>query len=385
MKIIFAIKALANPGGGAEKVLAQVASGLACRGHDVAILTSDARSSVPYYPISDEIRLLRTGIGDATESSGFFEALQRMWGYGKSIRAEKPDVVVAFMHSTFVPVGIALLGSRIPVVASEHIGPEHYASRPVQSLLLQAVPLLTKRITVVSAQIYHSFGLWLRKSMVVMPNPVAVEQSSTGEARVRGDARILLSVGRLAAQKDQTILIDAFARIASKHPRWILRIVGEGNLREALEQRIHGYGLDRQIQMPGAVSAIDAEYEAADLFVLPSRYESFGLATAEALLHGVPAIGFADCSGTNELIVDNVNGRLVRGPNRVEALSCVIDEMMSNENERKRLANAPIGELTERFGLEGVLDRWERLLADVVGGRSVKAAATGDGILQGID
>lgn len=385
MKILFVIKALANPGGGAEKVLTQVASGLACRGHDVAILTSDAQSSEPYYAIAGEIRLLRSGIGNAKESSSFFETLRRMWSYGKLIKAEKPDVVVAFMHSTFVPVGIALVGSPIPVVASEHIGPEHYASRPLQFWLLRAVPLLTKRITVVSAQIYDSFGTWLRKSMVVMPNPVVVEQSTAGGARIHGSARVLLSVGRLAEQKDHKILIDAFARIASKHPHWILRIVGEGSLREGLEQQIHGYGLDQQIQMPGAVSAIDAEYEAADLFVLSSRYESFGLATAEALLHGVPAIGFSDCAGTNELIVDNVNGRLVRGPNRVEALSCVVDELMSNEEERQRLANAPSDELTERFGLEGVLDRWERLLADVVGGRAGKTSSTRGAMLQGVD
>lgn len=374
--MLFVIKALANQGGGAEKVLVQVASGLAARGHDVVVVTSDCSLSDPYYQMDDRVGLLRLGIGNTKRSASIFDTLRRMHRYRKLVMASPPDVVIAFMHSTFVPVSIALFGSRVPVVASEHCGPAHYSERPLQQLLLQAVPLLSKRITVVSTQIYDSFCTWMRRSMVVMPNPVVVKQSSIAPSHRCGTPRILLSVGRLDEKKDHRTLIDAFAHIASKHPDWILRILGEGDLREVLERQIHGYGLDQKIQMPGAVSAIDTEYQAADLFVLSSSYESFGLATAEALLHRLPAIGFADCPGTNELIIDGVNGCLVRGPDRVKALSDVLDDLMSNTDKRERFANAPIDRLLERFGLEGVLDRWEDLLIDVVDGGAIKAPAT---------
>lgn len=367
MKIIFVIKALGAQGGGAERVLSQVASGLADRGHEVTVFTNDSPFAVPYYHINESVRVRQLGIGDTKTSATILDTLRRMRCYRAEIIAEQPDVVVAFMHSTFVPVGISLLGSQIPVIASEHIGPEHYLNRPLQRLLLQLVPLLAKRITVVSTQIYQSFGSWLRSSMVVMPNPVVVQHVPLNKASLHNGCKILLSVGRLAEQKRQKILIDAFARIAWRHPDWILRIVGEGELRGALERQITRYGLKDQIQIPGAVSAIDAEYDAADLFVLASSYESFGLATAEALLHGLPAIGFADCPGTNELISDGVNGRLVRGSCQVGSLASVLDELMSNQVARQALANASAEEFSDRFGLQGVLDCWENLFTDVVG------------------
>jgi len=66
-------------------------------------------------------------------------------------------------------------------------------------------------------------------------------------------------------------------------------------LREKLEASVEALGLDGRIQMPGAISDISSEHACAQPYVISSLYESQGLATAEALAHGLPAIGFADC------------------------------------------------------------------------------------------
>lgn len=366
MKLLFIIKALANEGGGAEKVLTQVSSGLAMRGHEVTILSSDNCGSEPYYTLAANVRLRQLSIGDTKRVSGFVDTWRRMRCYRKIVMDERPDVVVAFMHSAFVPAAFALFGSGIPLLASEHIGPEHYRNRPLQRILLQSVPLLAKQVTVVSAQIRNSFGAWLRRCMTVMPNPVLINRDVTGLVRKQPGRLVLLCVGRLAAQKDHKTLIDAFARIRHKHPGWVLRIVGEGELRFMLESQINDLGIADAVQLPGAISQIDAEYQTADLFVLPSRYESFGLATAEALLHGLPAVGFSDCAGTNDLIEDQINGRLVRGDDRTQSLSEVLDHLMSNEAERNRLASSSRAALLDKWGLDAVLDRWERLIVDTV-------------------
>lgn len=367
MKLLFIVKALANPGGGAEKVLAQVSAGLAARGHDVAVVTSDATGSTPYYPLATNIKLHCLGIGSTQRQSGALETLRRMIQYRKVAVARRPDVVVAFMHSAFVPAALALIGTGMPVIASEHVGAGHYSRRPIQHMLLQLTPLLTRRITVVSSQIKESFGGWLSRVMVVVPNPVSAYTTSDDGTPADCPEKVLLSVGRLDDLKDHKTLIDAFGRVSDRNPDWILRIAGEGELREALQQQIEELGLGRRVQMPGAIQAIDREYQAADLFVLPSIYESFGLATAEALSQGLPAIGFADCPGTNELIADNVNGCLVRGDDRAAALADVLHRLMSNEQERRRLAAGDRSYIGSRYGLEGVVDQWENLLSDIVG------------------
>jgi glycosyltransferase involved in cell wall biosynthesis len=113
----------------------------------------------------------------------------------------------------------------------------------------------------------------------------------------------------------------------------------------------------------GNISDIGAEYENADLFVLPSRYESFGLATAEAIMHGLPAVGFAGCAGTNELIRPGENGQLVPGNGDAGALAATLSGLMADPEALRRLENAPTRWLQDAYALRHVLEIWERLLA----------------------
>ena len=132
-----------------------------------------------------------------------------------------------------------------------------------------------------------------------------------------------------------------------------------------LEAQVLALGLCRRILLPGAMRDIDADYAAAQLFALPSRYESFGLATAEAMSHGLPVIGFADCAGTNELIVAGQNGLLIAGADRVGALAGALASLMHSPEERARLGAGARSSL-QHVSIDQVADRWEALLDDVL-------------------
>jgi len=374
MKIVFVIKALSNPGGGAERVLVDVASGLAERGHGVTVITSDQMVERPYYRLSNAVRQVFLGIGDVGSRSTIRDVVRRVWLIRQKLVELDPDVVVAFMHSSYLPVGIALLATGIPVVASEHIGPEHYQRRPAQKVLLLATPLLVKRITVVSQQIKDSFSGRLQRMMVVAPNPVTITRDTPDTSRMVKERRkelrtcknTVLSVGRLAPQKDHACLIDAFSLVAREFSDWRLRIVGEGELRPELEKQIRRLELDRQVDLPGAMSDLSSEYQNAGLFVMPSAYESFGLATAEALLHGIPVVGFADCSGINVLVKNNINGVLVDGSaGRIAALANTLRALMAAPDEIARLSNASTRDIEDGYGLLRVLNQWEAILRSV--------------------
>jgi glycosyltransferase involved in cell wall biosynthesis len=97
---------------------------------------------------------------------------------------------------------------------------------------------------------------------------------------------------------------------------------------------------------------------------MPSIYESFGLATAEALAFRVPAVGFADCPGTNELIQDGRNGILVGGPDAVHALAEGLSRLMDSAPLRAQLGQAG-PDSVRRFSLAAVADRWEEVLRTV--------------------
>jgi glycosyltransferase involved in cell wall biosynthesis len=98
---------------------------------------------------------------------------------------------------------------------------------------------------------------------------------------------------------------------------------------------------------------------------MPSLYESFGLATAEALAHGLPAVGFADCPGTNELIENEVNGLLVPAGDRVAGLAAALSRLIEDSDLRRRLGQAG-PQSVARFSVDTIVAQWEELLRRVV-------------------
>mgnify|MGYP001167554290 FL=1 len=362
MEILFAIKSLNAVGGGAERVLAEISNGLAERGHCVSILTYDLPHGNSFYPLHRSINRIDLGIGNTEGSSTIFETLQRIISLRRTVVQANPDVVVGFMHSMFIPLGLALLGTKFPVIASEHIGVEHYRSHPYERLLLQLTPYITKKTTVISEKLRNGFNAPLRNHMVVIPNPVSVpEDNRNGRIKSGSTRKRILSVGRLVPQKDHQTLIEAYAMLADEFREWDLRIFGDGELRPQLETQVKTLGLEERIQLATTTPNVTEEYLYAQLFVNSSLYESFGLATAEAMTYRLPVVGFADCAGTNELIKHNHNGILVQGAHRAKVLADGMRHLMSSSELRQSLGNAGPSSMAA-FSTEKICCQWEELL-----------------------
>lgn len=363
MNLLFCIKAMNNPGGGAERVLSDIANSLVRRGHFVRVLTFEAPGGKSFYTLDPEIERIGLAIGDTVRSARFVETQRRILGLRRALKDLKPDVAIGFMHSTFVPLGLAAIGTSVPVIASEHIVPHHYRTRPLEAALLRTTPYLVHSITCTSEAVRQEYPPALRQKMTPIPNPVTV--SPLGIADVAGlkrAAKVLLTVGRLEEQKDHETLIRAFAVLADRVPEWRLRIVGDGSLRPTLERLIRGLEIADRVELAGSRPNISDEYLAAQLFVLPSRYESFGLTTVEAMSHGLPAVGFADCLGTKDLIKPGVNGELAAPyPDRIASLAETLLPLMTNPGARETLAhNARL--MKDEYKLDAVIQVWENLI-----------------------
>lgn len=366
MKLLFIIKALHNMAGGAERVMADVTDALTRRGHDITVLCFDEQDKPPFYSFNERINMVRLGIGDTTHKTTPCEITHRIAAIRKYVAKKDYDVAVPFMHSSFVPAALALAGTGIPVIASEHIVPEHYKSRPLEYLsLLISIPFLN-HITVLSSAVKCSYPALIRRKMQVVHNPVKLERRAANDHKKK---KIILNVGRLDPQKDQKTLISAFARLSDDYPEWTLRIIGDGALENELRDQIASLGLEGRVQIPGRTKEINTEYDQASFFVMSSLYESFGLATAEAMARGVPAIGFSDCMGTNEIISDNVNGLLIdldhtNNNCRITALEQAMRRMIDDNDLRNVLGqNAP--DTLKNIEIDAVTDRWEELLTNV--------------------
>jgi glycosyltransferase involved in cell wall biosynthesis len=157
--------------------------------------------------------------------------------------------------------------------------------------------------------------------------------------RSPGEALRMLAVGAIVPRKAYDVLVEALAQL--KDRRWQLVIVGDPtrspDTATRLVEAIARYGLTDRIEFTGPVTwgRLVELYSAVDLFVLPSRFEGYGMAYAEAIAHGVPVVG------TNAgAIPDTVppGAGILIPPDDVAALTATLRRLIDNAPERERLA-----------------------------------------------
>ncbi len=361
MRLLFVIKSLGP--GGAERVLSALTGELLARRHEVEIASFDPPGWTDFYPFDPAIVRHRLGIGTVARSSGPVDVVHQAAALRSLLRSRKPAIAIGFMHSAFVPLGFAAIGTGVRVVASEHTAYDHYRAFGFQGALVRATAPLLAAFTATSEQVRSGFPRSIARRMAVIANPV-VFPAATTRMKPTAAGRVLLSVGVLRTEKRHDILIAAFARLADRFPEWTLRMVGDGPRRNDLQRQVAEARLQDRVSFAGAVADVAPEYASADLFAIPSPYESFGLATAEALAAGLPAVGFADCPGTNEILQDGVNGLLTSGPDRVDALAQGLAKLMGDDELRAALGAAGPASVA-KYSLESVTDQWEELLRSV--------------------
>jgi glycosyltransferase involved in cell wall biosynthesis len=149
---------------------------------------------------------------------------------------------------------------------------------------------------------------------VVRPvGPPAVPRRSADEVRRRlgaGDRPLLVCVARLHPQKGLDVLVDAAARLAGRQPPPLVVIVGEGPLEGELRDQIAQLGLADVIRLTGPSEHAADELAAADVVVVPSRWESGPLVVAEALQLGRPVVA-TPVGFVGEVIADGRSGRII--------------------------------------------------------------------------
>lgn len=355
MRILFAIKTLVHSIGGGERLAAELSNDFARRGMESHILTFDRPDETPFYPLDPLVKRHSVTTLSPARKTGLLEYPLLLWRLRQAVLAVNPDIVMAFMHSMFVPLQCALLGTGIRVVLSEHTVPVYYTKRPLELIALRFFSLFAHSATIVSAPVRALYPPEMAEKMVILPNPVYSDFSRADAAA--GERKVILSVGRLNADKDHAILIQAFAKLASEFPEWDLMIVGEGPIRPDLEKMIADTSLEKRISLPGTRTDINSVYRSAQIYAMPSKYESFGLATAEAMSHALPVVGFADCSGTNEIIDHEKSGLLVQKRTPEDLAQNLRILMLSAE---LRLQYGEYGyHLAEAYRPEKVIALWE--------------------------
>ena len=186
---------------------------------------------------------------------------------------------------------------------------------------------------------------------------------------------VLLSVARIERNKGLDVLADALAQIAradaplTRHGwRWI--VAGTGPFKHDLERVVDARGLGRHVQLTGRVSDRDlhAWYEAATLFVHPTRYEGSSLVTLEAMAHRKPIVA-TTAGGLPDKVHPRINGWLAP-PGDAAALAAALTEAVSDPVRLLGMGAESRRLVESRFAWSVLIDRYLDLYQELLAGRA---------------
>jgi glycosyltransferase involved in cell wall biosynthesis len=348
--------------GGQEKFILNLSRELTARGHDVSVISLTTGKKGDLRPDFGPIPVI-----DVTQGRSKLSLFTRL---AHTLRGLAPDVVHTHNPSPLIygaPAARAALVRR--VIHTKHGANLSYSTTSL-TLARLATQTLTAFVSVSDGTAEAARERERPREGIshVIPNGVPLAHfgaDPAARARIREELGIpegavaVGSVGRLVAEKDYPLLVEAMAPLVRAETHLIL--VGEGGQRGAIEAAIARHvppERRRFVHMTGARSDVPSVLAALDVFVLSSRTEGLPLVVPEAMASSLPVV--ATAVGGLPGIVPREVGRLVPHGD-AGALRSALDELITSSEKRRALGTAARAYAHERFSLSRMTTAYERL------------------------
>lgn len=359
--------------GGVEKVLCNMANAMVERGHEVTILTFEDKEGKPFFKLDERVNFLNLGIGhklnhfwfnitsfylnkDRKEVKRLMNDCQKIADViNNRVSDIHADILITFEQRSEV-IFKKFINLNIPIITMFHFDYNTVLRNKLLHYLYEksnCLQVLTKNDLVATKKLIKNTDI------VCIPN--AVPQS---EKQAQLDAKKIITVGRIdPKQKRQDLLIEAFKIVSEKHSEWKLDIYGDTSFNknyynECIEL-IKKYKLEDKVEFCGITKDVEGVLLNSSIFAFPSAYEGFGMALAEGMSVGLPAVGYKSCPAVNELIKDGETGLLC--DDGAEPLAQALEKLMSDKELRVKMGKAAKADMAQ-FAPEKIWDKWEELM-----------------------
>ncbi len=359
--------------GGAQKILLDQARWFHEHGHKVTVAFFYDRDGL-FNAWRESLGLPLHDLQAFDRKSGFFKrgllffnGMRRLWSI---LRREKFDVVVTYTHdSNMVGLPLAWLAG-VPVRIGTHLG----AIRGIPKWR-EKIHALMVNIGCIQTLIVASKGTQqnaVREGVSpariqVIPNGAQLfHLDLTDRNKVRHklgvgeDQVLLLSVGRLVYEKGHEFLIRAMPQVIKEFPDAKAAICGSGPLQEYLASLISLNVLDDHVKLLGQWDDIPSLLGAADVFVLPSRWEGLSIALLEGMIAKLPVV-ITRVEGVDEVIEDNLNGLLVPQEDSM-ALAKAILQLLRNPEKRVGMGLAGHARVLQGYTTDRMCEQYLKVI-----------------------
>ncbi|GAB2559940.1 accessory Sec system glycosyltransferase Asp1 [Gracilibacillus alcaliphilus] len=203
--------------------------------------------------------------------------------------------------------------------------------------------------------IEEQFGI---KNLVTIPHP---SPNLTVSQTISVQPKKLLSIGRLAPEKNIDHMLEILALIKKEIPEVILELYGNGKEEKTLKQLAKKLGVEENVMFKGYVDNLSDLYASSDMFLFTGQAEGFAMSVLESLSAGCPVCSYDVRYGVNEMIQDDKNGFLIEFGDKQTFADQVITYLKKTEAEKKQyrhLAKETVSDYTEAK----IAAKWKQLI-----------------------
>ena len=307
------------------------------------------------------------------------------------LRYFRPDVVHAHMFHANLLARLARLVALVPVLVctahSTYEAPAQ-ASQPRERTWREWAYRLTDPLCDLTTQVSQS-GLERyvkvkavpRKKIRVVPNGVDTDcfRPDPGTRReLRKELGwehrfVWISVGRFEAPKNHRTLIEALALLEQE--TGLLVLIGDGNMRNEIEELTFTLGITSRVCFLGVRKDIPQLMNAADAYVMSSRWEGLPMSLLEAQACGLPVVA-TNVGGVPEIVRNGITGVLTPAGNPLALASAMRTLMEASPASRKAMGLAARQRVLNQFSLEQVVSQWENLFSEIITKQGTKPKRT---------
>lgn len=342
--------------GGAERVTVHLANYFASLGIPTVVINSFRYLELEEYELNSNVK--RLCLSDRPRSVAkrqtVFNYIYSIVKLRRALKKEKADTVLIMGSPACIYAIPGALGPGRKLIVSERNAPEHFAGNKYVKYASRLLMRLADGLVFQTEDAKDYYRQRGYKEGAVIPNPLPSENLPIYE----GDREcVIVTAGRLEAQKNTAMLIEAFSRIAERYPKYRLVIYGEGRLRGQLQEQIGALHLENQVCLAGNIPDVLEKIKSAGLFVLSSDFEGMPNALIEAMALGLPCISTdCPCGGPRELIEDGVNGLLVPVGDAT-ATAEAIEKLLKDSVYANKLGKSA-RKIREKLNIERIGQMW---------------------------
>ena len=346
MKILLTIGDITLKGG-AERVVSNLANAYAQIGLDVEILSFYKSGDKEAFELDNRVKLsyMHQKSFDKKRKNFFYKMSYKFIESYILKRDFKDKDFIIFNNSPHFP----LFKNK----NTKYIRINHTASK---GRYLKRYDYFDALVLIATGEI--DFWKKHHKSVAIIPNFLP----NISNLNTNYSQKVVVSVGRLSKEKGFLRLIDIWKLIqdSSEFKDWKLHIVGDGELKEKIENKIKDLNLTNSIILKPFTKDVESEYLSASIYAMTSHFEGLPMVLIEAQSYALPTISFDIATGPRDIIEDDKSGYLIKD-NDLNKYATKLKTLMQDENLRVKMGAKSKEIVKSKFSKEVVMKQWMEL------------------------